>query len=83
MIEKSRTQRAGRLRKALVSQSRLIRWGSRIILGGVILIFALWVSLNTWIVYTTDDRIFARVDDVPYRQNAIVPGALVHPSGYP
>ena len=55
---------------------RILAWGGAAVAGAVL-------TVNLWVVAGTVRYRYERVGDVPVRQAAIVPGALVYPDGRP
>jgi len=59
------------------------RWPrlSRVAIGGTVVLIAVVVGANAYILLSTDGEATANVAAVPHAQVAIVPGALVQPNG--
>jgi SanA protein len=59
------------------------RWPrlSKLAIGGAVVLVAIVISANAYILLSTDGEATANVADVPHAQVAIVPGALVKPNG--
>ena len=59
------------------------RWPrlSKVAIGGSVVLVAIVIGANAYILLSTDGEATANVADVPHSQVAIVPGALVQPNG--
>jgi SanA protein len=59
------------------------RWPrlSKVAIGGAVVLVAVVIGANAYILLSTDGESTANVADVPRAQVAIVPGALVQPNG--
>jgi SanA protein len=59
------------------------RWPrlSKVAIGGAVVLVAVVIGANAYILLSTDGEATANVADVPHAQVAIVPGALVQPNG--